>query len=101
LNYQSLVTVTNKGHINQALQNTEDYGTYRATLIVGRGSGSSENKKIFPLALESEKEILFLVSPECHAGELIRRIADEAKLTAPGNGILCGLAIKRVHGFPK
>jgi hypothetical protein len=101
VNYQSLVIVTNKGLTNNVFKYADDIGPYCGSVVTGRGSGSSGNKKMFPVQWEPEKEIVFLISPEADTEERIKKIADKVKLTAPGNGILFGFAIKRVHGFSK
>lgn len=58
-----------------------------------------ENKKLFNLALEPEKEILLVLAKEEPSEKIINQIEAAVNITAPGNGILFGLNVKRVHGI--
>lgn len=99
MSHQSIVTVVDKGLIDRVFDSARSEEAYCGTVIAGRGSGMHENKKLFNLALEPEKEILLVLTQEEHSEKIISRIEDAVNITAPGNGILFGLNIKRVHGL--
>ncbi|MDK2780600.1 MAG: hypothetical protein PWP61_897 [Trichococcus sp.] len=99
MNHQLIVTVVDKGLIDRVFENARCEEAYCGTIVAGRGSGMHENKKLFNLALEPEKEILLVLAQEQHSKKIINQIEEAGNITAPGNGILFGLNIKRVHGI--
>ncbi|MFY9902535.1 MAG: P-II family nitrogen regulator [Trichococcus sp.] len=99
MSYQSIVTVVDKGMIDRVFESARSEESYCGTVIAGRGSGMHENKKLFNLALEPEKEILLVLTQAEHSEKIINQIEEAANITAPGNGILFGLNINRVHGI--
>jgi nitrogen regulatory protein PII len=99
MSYQAIVTVVDKGMIDRVFESARCEESCCGTVIAGRGSGMHENKKLFNLALEPEKEILLVLAQEGHSEKIINQIEEAVNITAPGNGILFGLNIKRVHGI--
>jgi nitrogen regulatory protein PII len=99
MSYQSIVTVVDKGIIDRVFESARCEESYCGTVIAGRGSGMHENKKLFNLALEPEKEILLVLTKAEHSEKIINQIEEAVNITAPGNGILFGLNIKRLHGI--
>ncbi len=99
MSYQAILTVVDKGMIDSVFESARCEESYCGTVIAGRGSGMHENKKLFNLALEPEKEILLVLTEEGHSEKIINQIEETANITSPGNGILFGMNIKRVHGI--
>ncbi|CZQ98036.1 hypothetical protein [Trichococcus ilyis] len=99
MSHQSIITVVDKGLIDRVSESARGGESYCGTVIAGRGSGLHENKKLFNLALEPEKEILLLLTQAEQSEKIINRIEEAVNITAPGNGILFGINLKRVRGL--
>lgn len=99
LNYQSLIAIMDQGESNKAIEAVNKSGQHSGTLLKGRGSGLHEKQKILSVALEPEKDILLLVTPEEKAEEIVGHIDDAIKIREPGNGVLVGMRVNRVHGI--
>ncbi|MPM74015.1 hypothetical protein SDC9_121000 [bioreactor metagenome] len=99
MSYQTIVTVVDKGLIDRVFESARCEESYCGTVIAGRGSGMHENKKLFNLALEPEKEILLVLTQEEHSEKIINQIEEAVNITAPGNGILFGINLRRAHGI--
>ena len=93
----SIITVVGNGLIYRVLESTRCKESYCGTVIFGRESGMHENKMLFNLALKPEKEILLVLNQENYSKKIINQIEEAVNITAPGNGILFGMNIKRVH----
>lgn len=99
MEYQAIITIMDRGKSGKAVQAVQKSSSGSGTLLKGRGSGQHEKQTILSMALEPEKDILLLVAPETQTEEIITNLDADLKLREPGNGILLGLRVKRVHGL--
>ena len=99
MNYQALITIMDRGKFGKAVEAINKSGASSGTLLKGRGSGQHEKQTILSVAVEPEKDILLLVAPESQTEEIISNLDETLKIREPGNGILLGMQVKRVHGL--
>lgn len=99
MEYQTLIAIMERGKCGKALEVVNRAGARSGTLLKGRGSGLHEKQRILNVALEPEKDILMLVAPASKTEEIITNIDEQLKIQEPGNGIMLGMKVQRVHGI--
>lgn len=99
MEYQAIITIMDRGRSGKAIEAVQKSGAGSGTLLKGRGSGQHEKQTILSVALEPEKDLLLLVTPESQTEEIITNLEECLKIREPGNGIMVGMKVKRVHGI--
>lgn len=99
LNFQAIMAIMDRGEAANAVEAVNRTGSHSGTLLRGRGSGLHEKQTILNVALEPEKDILLLVTPDDKAESITNTIDDKIKISEPGQGILYSMQVNRVHGL--
>ena len=99
MNFQAIMAIMDRGEAALAIEAVNRTGSHSGTLLRGRGSGLHEKQTILNVALEPEKDILLVVTPDEKAEMLTNTIDDKIKITQPGQGILFSMQVNRVHGL--
>jgi nitrogen regulatory protein PII len=97
--YQAIYTIVEKGAADTVLDAAYAAGARGGTIINARGAGPHENKTLFSMAIEPEKEIVMILT-ECSLTEGIANSIKEAlKMDEPGNGLMFILDINKTYGL--
>ncbi len=100
-----IVTVVNKGWGEKVLETSMKAGATGGTIILGRGMGIHEQRTLFGISLEPEKEIVLSVVRSDEREAILKQIVAATDLEKPGAGIAFTLPIDKVfgisHHFPK
>jgi nitrogen regulatory protein PII len=93
-----IVTITRKGWGDTVLNASREAGAEGGTVVFGRGCGIHENKKLFGLMIEPEKEVVLTVVPKALEDKVLDAAVDAAQLDKPGNGMALVLPLAKVAG---
>ena len=97
--FDLIITVVNRGYATDVIQTSRKAGAGGGTIIYGRGSGLHEDKKIFGIPIEPEKEIVLTVIEHDKTDEVLEAIKKELKLDEPTKGIAFVLDVEKVVGL--
>ena len=97
--FNLIITIVNRGYATDVIQTSKKAGARGGTIASGRGSGLHEDKKIFGIPIEPEKEIVFTLIEHSKTDEVLEAIRKELKLDEPGKGIAFVLDVEKVIGI--
>lgn len=97
--FDLIVVIVAAGMAEDALAAARSAGAEGATVVHGRGTGIHEQKKIFNIPIEPEKDILMLLVPQQLTDAVLDAIDKAVDLDKPGHGIGFVLEAKRVVGL--
>ncbi len=94
-----IITIVKKGWGEKVIEASRKAGAKGATIVFGRGVGVHEQQKLLGIAIEPEKEIVFTVTEQEKAEEIMDEIIRAAELDKPGKGIGFILPVQKVVGM--
>lgn len=94
-----IVTIVQKGIASKIVGITKKAGAQGGTILLGRGTGIHEFKKLFGITLNPEKEIILTLAGQQNIPLILDAIVQQAKLYKPGNGISFVLDVPRAAGM--
>ena len=97
--FDLIVTIINKGHCDTVITASKEAGAEGGTIIPGRGTGIRENKKLWGIPIEPEKDIVLTIVPQEKTNSILKAIVQAGKLDKPGAGISFVLELKKVAGI--
>ncbi|MUM77163.1 P-II family nitrogen regulator [Pseudodesulfovibrio sp. F-1] len=97
--FDLIVTVVDKGNCEAIITASKAAGAEGGTIIPGRGTGIRENKKLWGIPIEPEKDIVLTIVPSDRTQGILRAIVDAGDLNQPGKGIAFVLELKNVAGI--
>lgn len=97
--FDLIITVVNRGYATDVIQISRKAGARGGTIICGRGAGIHEDKRIFGIPIEPEKEIILTIIEHDRTDGVLEAIKKELKLDEPGKGIAFVLDVEKVVGL--
>lgn len=94
-----IVTIVQKGIASKIVGITKKAGAQGGTILLGRGTGIHEFKKLFGITLNPEKEIILTLAGQQNIPLILDAIVQQAKLSKPGNGVSFVLDVSRAAGM--
>ena len=94
-----IVSIVRKGWGDTVLKATMDAGAHGGTVLFGRGIGRNEQRRVFGIQIEPEKEIILTLVPVDLKATVLQEIVRAAELTAPGNGLAFVVPVEAVAGI--
>lgn len=98
-NYSLLIIITNKGSTDLVMNAARKAGSTGGTIAGARGTGNPDVAKFYGIAIQPEKEMVFIVVDTSIKDQVMKSIYDEAGLETPGQGIIFSLPITSAVGF--
>lgn len=86
--FQSIFVIVNRGEAEEVMDIAQDAGAKGGTVILGRGAGQYEIKKVFNMDIEPEKEIVLIISEKDETDSIVNALNAALKLDEPNTGIL-------------
>jgi nitrogen regulatory protein PII len=84
-----ITAVVQRGVADQVVQVAQDAGAQGATIFHAHGTGVRQKRLgLLGLAINAEKEVIYIVVPADQADSIFERIFVAAKIDTPGMGIL-------------
>lgn len=93
-----IVSIVRKGWGDTVLEASMKAGAHGGTVLFARGIGRNEQKRVFGIQIEPEKEVVLTVVPLEIAQKVLDDIVRAAELTAPGHGLAFMLPLEQVRG---
>ena len=97
--FKMIITIVKRGFSDPVITASKKAGAEGGTIFNGRGTGVNEQKSIFGMPLQPEKEIIMTIVKASKAKKVLRAIYDSANLSASGTGIAFVLPIDQVVGI--
>lgn len=94
-----IVTIVQKGIASKIVSITKKAGAQGGTILLGRGTGIHEFKKLFGITLDPEKEIILTLTDQQNITPTLDAIVQQAKLNKPGNGVSFVLDVPKAAGM--
>ena len=93
-----IVTFVNKGWGDTVLDASMKAGAEGGTILMGRGVGIHEKRKILGICIEPEKDVVLSLTYPDKKEEILREIVRAAELEKPGAGIALVIPVEKVFG---
>lgn len=93
-----IVTIVKKGWGDDVVNASQKAGAKGGTIVFGRGTGVHENKKLFGMLIEPEKEIVLTLAESENSSAIIESINEAVCLNKPGLGLGFVVPVKEVFG---
>lgn len=97
--YDLIIAIVNKGTTDLVMNAARKAGSTGGTITVARGTGNPEIAQFYGLAIQPEKEMVFIVVDRTIEEKVMKAIYDEAGLGSKGQGILFTLPIEDAVGL--
>jgi len=94
-----IVTIVKKGWGDEVIKASRKAGAQGGTVLFGRGTGIHENKSIFGLMIEPEKEIVLTMAQSTIADSIVDSITNAVNLDEPGTGVGFMVSLEKVFGI--
>lgn len=98
-NYQLIVTIVDRDSGDDVVDIAHKSGAQGATVLHGRGIGTSEISKLFNVEIQPEKEVVLLIVESEKVKTISDNIRTDMKLDLPGNGVLFSISVNQVSGL--
>ncbi|NLL61911.1 MAG: P-II family nitrogen regulator [Candidatus Atribacteria bacterium] len=99
IEFDLIVTIVDKGKAGYVVEASKRAGALGGTILLGRGSGTREGRKIFGIPIEPEKEIVLTLIDQQQSSKVLKAIQVELHLDEPGKGIAFALDVKHIVGI--
>lgn len=96
-----ITAVVRRSRADSTLQAALDAGAPGITYFWARGTGVKENLGYAGSLIESEKQVLMVVTDESTTDKVLAAIAEAANLDLPGEGFAYVQPVTRAVGFVK
>lgn len=97
--YELILAIVNKGSTDLVMNAANAAGGRGGTISVARGTGNPELAKFYGLAIQPEKEIVFIVVDKTIKDAVMKKIYDDAGIATQGQGIIISLPITDAVGL--
>lgn len=97
--FQAILIIVGRGSADRVMQVAHENGAKGGTIVPCRGTGHHDSHELLYTALDSERELIVIVTP----GDLTKQVAyainEALALDEPGNGLLMTLELDEVKGL--
>ena len=97
--FKMIVAIVKRGFSDPLMEAAKKAGAEGGTIFNGRGTGVNEQKSIFGMPLQPEKEIIMIIVKSSITDRVLHSIHDAGKLGRRGTGIAFVMPIDRVVGI--
>ncbi|MFA6861999.1 MAG: P-II family nitrogen regulator [Bacilli bacterium] len=94
-----IVTIVNKGSTDLVMNAARKAGGKGGTITIARGTGNPDLAKFYGLAIQPEKEMVFIVVDDTIKDKVMKQIYDEAGISTQGQGISFSVPITDAIGL--
>jgi len=94
-----IIAIVQRGKADGVVSAAIRAGAPAATVMFGRGQGMRERLGPLGIAIQPEKEIIFVILEEWLAEQVLRAMVTEGQLDKPGIGFVFEVPVDRALGF--
>jgi nitrogen regulatory protein PII len=99
IEFDLIVSIVEKGRACEVVSASKKAGAEGGTILSGRGSGIHDNKKVFGILIEPEKELILTLVDRTIATQTLQAISVALQLDQPGNGIAFLVKVEETAGI--
>lgn len=96
-----IVTITNQGYAEKVMTEAKKVGATGGTTLSGRGLENEKVIKFLNIAIEPEKDVVFILVDSEKKTDIMNAIVENCGLKTPGAGICFSLPVDHVLGVNK
>ena len=97
--YDLIVAIVNRGFSDEVMRAAKKAGAFGGTIVNARGTGTHEQKRFFGSVIETEKEMVLILTEHELRNGIMESISKEAGLSKEGMGICFSLPVDSVAGI--
>lgn len=94
-----VVSIVRKGWGDAVLQATMNAGADGGTVLLGRGIGRNEQRTVFGIQIEPEKEVVLTLVPSNLTDRIMQEVVRAAQLNTPGHGLTFAVSVAAIAGI--
>ena len=97
--FDLIITIVNKGNTDLVMDAARKAGGTGGTITVARGTGNPDLMKFYGIAIQPEKEMVFIVAAHDISEKMMKAIYEEAGIGTQGLGICFAVPIDEAVGL--
>ncbi len=97
--YSLVIAIINKGYTDLVMEAAKAAGARGGTTFTARGTGNKELGDFFGIAIQPEKEIVFILVEDKIKDNVLLQIYKDAGLDTKGSGIAFSIKVNDVIGL--
>jgi hypothetical protein len=97
--YELILVVANRGYNQEVMDAARTEKAAGGTIINAKGFAFSDAEKFFGMNLQSEKEIIMILTPSENKTNIMKAIAEKAGPESPAGAIAISLPVSDVEGL--
>lgn len=97
--YSLVIAIINKGYIDLVMEAAKNAGARGGTTFTARGTGNKELGEFFGIAIQPEKEIVFILVEDEIKDKVLLQVYKDAGLDTKGSGIAFSIKVNDVVGL--
>lgn len=99
MRFKVILALVNDQYQEKVIQAAKAAGATGVTILNARGEGIHHKKSFLGLAMESQKDMLLLLTEDFNSNPIMEAIYQAGKLNESGNGIAFALPVDRALGL--
>ena len=93
MTFKLVLVIVNAGFCDDVMSAAREVGAKGGTIINARGTARQEAESLFNIAVQKDKEVVFIVAAENIVDKLLHNIYQKVGLSTPGQGIALTLDV--------
>lgn len=98
-NFDLVVAIVNKGYTDLVMEASRDAGARGGTIMTARGTGNREIGDFYGIAIQPEKEVVFILTKREITDNVLKAIYEAAGLSTNGQGIAFAMPAGQTAGL--
>lgn len=99
MSLKMIIAIIQRGEADKVVAAAIRSGAPAATVFYGRGQGIRERLGLLGLAIQPEKEIIFIIVEERLVDQVLRAMVKAGRLDQPGLGFVFVVPVERALGM--
>ncbi len=97
--FKLIAAIVPKGAAGKVMDAAKDAGAEGGTILLARGTGVHEARRLFGMSMNTEREMLLILIDSGRAKEVLDSMVRAGKLDQPGRGMAFVLSVDEVAGI--
>lgn len=100
IKYDLILSVINQGHVDELMESAKAAGARGGTVLHGRRLGVEEEAtKLFGVSMQTEKEIVAILTTHEQKNDIMRAIAQSCGMSTEAHGVIISLPVEDIEGL--
>jgi hypothetical protein len=97
--YELIFCIVNAGFAQEAMESAKKAGATGGTIIRARGTANPEAEEFYQIAIQPDKEILWLIVPKEIKDDVMHRLYQDVGLASKSKGIAFSVPVSHAVGL--